>query len=103
MFQFCLLIEGESYLPILLQRLESNLVLNHICERISQSYPEAPILPVHDCIYTTQRYAESVQVIMRDTLNELTGYMPGIKMEKSSAKDTLQALKNTAKEDLNLS
>jgi len=92
-------IEGENYLPILLQRMESFFLLEKVCAKIAQELPDAPIIPVHDSIYTAEEFAEPVKKIMEEVLEELTGIKPGIKLENSSSKETLRELLTTVKAD----
>jgi hypothetical protein len=73
--------ERVNLLPIMLQRIESMLVLEHVCRVISEELPDAPLLPVHDCIYTTPPYADLVKNIMERELTAEVGVKPGIKVE----------------------
>jgi len=90
----------ENYLPILLQRLESKFILEHICKKISEEYPDAPLLPVHDCINTTQEYADVVKGIMIRELKQQTGIEPGVKLEEYNKARTLEELSSLAKRDM---
>ena len=90
----------ENYLPILLQRLESMYVLERVCKKISEEYPDAPLLPVHDCIHTTPEYADVVKGIMIRELKQITGIEPGVKLEEYNEERTLQGLSLLAKRDM---
>jgi hypothetical protein len=92
-------VPGDAHLPILLQRLESRLMLDFVCKRISEVHPDAPIIPVHDCIFTTEKFADSVRSIMIETMTKLTGFAPGIKKEIQDDTEILESLKETAKEN----
>jgi len=80
--------------------LESNIVLEHICKTISNLLPDAPLLPVHDCIYTTPEYADRVKDIMSAQLEKITDIEPGLKLEVSDKEKTLSELGLLAKEDM---
>lgn len=92
-------LKGDNFLPILLQRLESNLMLHQVCSMIAIELPDAPIIPVHDCILTTPEYATQVKKIMEKVLSAFVGIMPGITIEKYDSVATLSSLRNTAEED----
>jgi hypothetical protein len=89
-----------NILPILLQRVESRIILEEICEVISQELPDAPLLPVHDCIQTTEEYVEEVFLIMERELKRIVGITPGIKIKKCSQQQTLNELSKLADEDM---
>ncbi|RZA02866.1 MAG: hypothetical protein EOP47_05170 [Sphingobacteriaceae bacterium] len=89
----------ENFLPILMQRYESRLMLDLVCKNISEQLPDAPIIPVHDSILTTQEYVDRVKKIMFDTICDVTGNKPGIKIDNTSASDVYDALLKTAQDD----
>jgi hypothetical protein len=72
---------GLNFLPITLQRIESYLMLEKVCKQISKILPDAPIIPVHDCIMTTEKYAKQVADITKNVLQNETGLIPGITEE----------------------
>lgn len=89
-----------GFLPILMQRMESYLVLNKVCSRIAKKYPEAPIIPIHDSVLTTQEYVDQVKHIMESTLLKETGLKPGIRVETSlSIEDAIDSLEDLVEED----
>jgi hypothetical protein len=71
-----------NYLPILLQRLESRLILHQVTKVISKKLPSAPLFTVHDCVLTTNEYSEKVQSILEKELEAATGIKPGLTIEK---------------------
>lgn len=89
----------KSYLPILLQRLESKLMLEIVGKKVSEVLPEAPILTIHDSFLTTKKYAEQVKILMIDTFLQHTGIAPGIKMERYNRSKTIKWVKQTAIDD----
>jgi hypothetical protein len=88
-----------NLLPILLQRIESMIMLEHVCRVISEELPAAPLLPVHDCIHTTPHYAEQVRAIMEREMTAVVGVKPGIKVEHYNKQEMLDGLEKLAQED----
>ena len=89
-----------NILPILLQRVESKLLLEEVCEVISRELPDAPLLPVHDCIHTTEEYVDAVTFILKRELTRIVGVVPGIKIEKYNHQQTLNELSKLADDDM---
>ena len=88
-----------NLLPILLQRVESMIMLEYVCNAISEELPDAPLLPVHDCIHTTPPYAEKVRAIMERVLTAEVGVKPGIKVEYYNKQEIMDGLELLAQED----
>jgi hypothetical protein len=65
-----------TYLPIILQRLESFLVLDVICKEINRLYPHIPFFTIHDNIITTKGNEALVKAIMQEQIAKWTGYTP---------------------------
>lgn len=79
---FSLIKSGDyKLLPALLQRIESKLVLDIICKRISKEKPDLPIFTIHDSIVTVEGYEFYTKDIMTETLAEFVGYLPNLKIE----------------------
>ncbi len=72
---------GGKELSYVLQRSESYLLLNHVSRQFNQLYPEAPIFTIHDGLYTSQEYIEPLEDLIKSTGLELTGKLPGVKLE----------------------
>jgi len=72
---------GSKRFSYLLQRTESYLVLEKVCKEFHNRYPEAPIFTIHDSVLTTPEYSDDLYELMYDTLNSITGIVPGLKME----------------------
>jgi hypothetical protein len=68
----------HSYFPIMLQRLESFLVLNVICKEISRSHPHIPLFTIHDNIITTKGNEGLVKAVMEQQIAKWTGYTPKV-------------------------
>ena len=75
---------GLNFLPITLQRIESYLILEKVCKQVSKILPDAPIIPVHDCIMTTEKYAKQVADITKKVLQNETGLTPGVTEEPNN-------------------
>ena len=54
----------NNYLPIILQRIESYLVIDVVCKTLSKQHPEIPIFTIHDNIITTKGNEAVVKDIM---------------------------------------
>jgi hypothetical protein len=78
------LVKSSDYtnLPNILQRIESYLVIDVICKKISQLHPEIPLFTIHDSIITTQGNESIVEAIMRQEIEGLIGYKPMLSVEE---------------------
>lgn len=76
-------IKGYGYrnLSILLQRIESFLLLDKICHRISQERPDIPLFTIHDNVVTTLGNEEYVKSVMRGELERIMGAAPQLSVE----------------------
>lgn len=75
----------KTVLPRLLQSIESYLIVDVICKRISQELPNAPIFTIHDSITTTEEYIEDVRKIMEVEFEKKIGKAPMINYEEWDA------------------
>ncbi|AFR36033.1 hypothetical protein B739_1435 [Riemerella anatipestifer RA-CH-1] len=76
---------GKKYhnaLSLCLQRLESKLVIDKSCRKISQKYPFAPIYTIHDSIVTTERHVGFIKSELYNVLKESIGTTPSLKIER---------------------
>lgn len=69
-------------LPILLQRLESYLMIDVICKRISKMDPTIPMFTIHDNIITTEQHADVVKKVMEEELERHVRYKSTLSVEK---------------------
>lgn len=76
-------IKQGSYknLAILLQRIESCLLLEKACCRIAKERPFLPIFTIHDSIITTVGNESYVQSVMKEELKRGIGYAPAFSVE----------------------
>ena len=65
-----------NYLPIILQRIESFLIHDIICKRISVEHPEIPLFTIHDNIITTKGNEGIVRNIMSIEIEKWIGHEP---------------------------
>jgi hypothetical protein len=64
----------------LLQREESEIIIDTICEHLRIHHPEVPITPIHDSILTTENFVPLVKRVMEEEY-ERRGLHPVIKLE----------------------
>lgn len=79
------LFKSKEYntLSILLQQIESNVILRHVCPAIAQKYAEIPLFTVHDSIVTTEGNEELIRPIIEQEIRRVTGgFTPMLKLEK---------------------
>ncbi|MFC7669028.1 hypothetical protein ACFQT0_17970 [Hymenobacter humi] len=79
-------------LPVLLQRLESRILLHRVTKTMNEKVPGAVLLAVHDCVLTTPDFAPEIEEVMQDEFTRITGLAPGIKAEVKSAGDELDGV-----------
>ena len=85
--------KGKSYtrLPILLQRLESMLVLDRICKEFWKRYRK-PVYTIHDGIVTTLPYLGKLREIAKSIITKAIGEVPNLISEEwapSHLQDTI--------------
>lgn len=73
--------QHNSY-SILLQRLESELILDKVCKRINNAFPNIPIFTIHDSIVTTKEYVGIVQDFIKKVIRQNVGAAPVLKVEE---------------------
>lgn len=77
----------KSILPLLLQSIESKLILEKVARRISRENPLLPIFTIHDSITTTVGNEEYVKMIMLEEINKMIGVVPTVKEEYWSSEN----------------
>lgn len=73
---------NHGALAICLQRLESELVLDRACLRISEERPDVPIFTLHDSIITTEENVGYVENVLENVLTSFMGVPPKFKIER---------------------
>jgi hypothetical protein len=71
----------KTLLPILLQNIESKLVLKRIVKRITIERPDLPIFTIHDSIATTVGNEEYIEQVMREETIKAIGISPTFSVE----------------------
>ena len=74
---------GKQRFSYLLQRAESYLLLNVICREFNEQNPTAPLLTIHDGVFTTLKHVQKLKGLILKRLNELTGVLAGCKVKYS--------------------
>ena len=74
---------GKKEFAYIMQRTESYLMLNNVCREFNEKFDDAPIFTIHDALYTTNEYITDLQEITSNTLQSITGKIPGITHTKS--------------------
>lgn len=59
------------FLPCLLQKVESHVVVNTICRRLMVEHPDVPVWTIHDSLLTTPPYRAVVEDMMREEFGRL--------------------------------
>ncbi|MFC0343739.1 hypothetical protein [Epilithonimonas hispanica] len=67
---------------IMLQRLESELVLEKTCKIINRLNPNIPLFTIHDSIATTEEHTAFVQDILTKVFAKYIGVSPKLKLER---------------------
>jgi hypothetical protein len=74
---------GKQRFSYLLQRAESYLLLNVICREFNEQNQSAPLITIHDGVFTTSKYVHKLNGFVLRRLNELTGVIAGCKTKTS--------------------
>ena len=74
---------GKQRFSYLLQRAESYLLLNVICREFNEQNPTAPLITIHDGVFTTSKHVQKLKGLVLKRLNELTGTLAGCKVKSS--------------------
>lgn len=78
---------GKRNFSLLLQRVESYLILDCVVPEFNRRCPKAPIFTIHDCVITTERHKLELTKVMFEVLCEKTGIKPGLSIEKLNSSD----------------
>lgn len=73
-----------SSLAILLQALESEIILRRIVRRVKLEMPNAPVFTIHDSLLTTKEFVTPVRVIMYDEFQIAIGARPQLEVVEYS-------------------
>ncbi|MEO7049278.1 MAG: hypothetical protein ABI091_28500 [Ferruginibacter sp.] len=73
-------------LALLLQAIESEILLNRVCKRIYSNH-HIPFFTIHDCILTTAKYKLQVKDIMEEEFEKAISVKPRIEEESYAVED----------------
>lgn len=65
----------------LLQRTEAYVMIDRVSKEFLELYPEAPLITLHDGLFTTEEYIDRLEAFTKETVKHVTGKKPGIKKE----------------------
>ncbi|SNS06360.1 hypothetical protein SAMN06295967_102326 [Belliella buryatensis] len=91
---------SKNFLALLLQQLESVLIIDKITIHIAYKFPEAPLFTIHDAILTTPEFAALVKEEFKESFTTITGLKSQVKeslLDGASLNDTLE---ESAKKEL---
>ena len=80
---------GKRNFSLLLQRVESYLILDCVVPEFHRRCPASPIFTIHDCIITSEKYSLELTKVMFEVLYEKTGIKPGLSVEKLDPSDPI--------------
>lgn len=82
------LLKSRSYkdFSVLLQKIESTILLGHVCKEIFNTDSNIPMYTIHDGILTTKENADQVEGIIRSTYKNLMGVEPELSKEVMTPK-----------------
>ena len=66
---------------ILLQRIESHMILNMITKKFHQTFTNAPLFTIHDCVVTDLEHKEQLAEIINSELTRVIGAPPKVKFD----------------------
>jgi len=69
-------------LPIILQRIESYLLLDQVAKTASNSLGAIPMFTIHDSILTLESHANSVKEIIIEQIKKFTGHKPKVELKE---------------------
>jgi hypothetical protein len=77
---------------ILLQRTESYIFLKRVLQELNTDYPDIPIFTIHDSVYTTEEFGESIRNEVKYRIENITNKPVGINFSVKSS--NIEDLKN---------
>lgn len=74
---------GKKNFALELQKFESDLLIDKVCRKFNEVFPQVPLFSIHDCFYTTPEYVDDLSRIIRTEVFNETGKYPGMSFETS--------------------
>lgn len=74
-FRVCEKVKASGFeeLARLMQRLESFVIIENVCQRLMDQHPAIPIITVHDALFTTEQHVPRVRDVIRETFLDVLG------------------------------
>jgi hypothetical protein len=76
--------KDHAHLARMMQTYESSLMINRVCRRLMDEYPDIPVITLHDSILTTAAHVETVQRMIQAEFADV-GLSPKLKVERPAA------------------
>jgi hypothetical protein len=67
-------------LPLILQEIEANFILDEVCGELTDQYRDVPIYTLHDSVMTTYDHKDVVERVIKETGKNYFGVEPKIKI-----------------------
>lgn len=74
--------KNHRALSHILQRIESEIMIQRVCQRISKEQPKLPIFTIHDSIVTTDGNQDYVSKVIKEEAYKLTGLKVSLGIER---------------------
>ena len=72
----------HARLPLLLQAIEAEILLNRVRRRVEKECPGMPLIPLHDGLFTIEIFEEDLRRIMQEELLTAIGRYPTLRREE---------------------
>lgn len=72
---------GKNNLPIILQMIESEVIIRRVAKRFNSEYPEVPIFSIHDSLVTLNSHKELVYQRLKQEFHTAIGVQPTLQYE----------------------
>jgi len=89
----------KDVFPTILQAVEANAVLDKACKAINERYPSLPFVTIHDSVVCDYEYVDRVEQILKDTLHQIIGVVPGLKRELLDKETVVREIQKTVDDD----
>src|SRR5690606_1550901 len=73
--------DQSNALAMLLQKIESNVIMDHVVPRIEREFPELPVWTIHDSIKTVRGEEENIARMIREEAAGVIGIAPTVAFE----------------------
>ncbi len=83
------LLKSKDYrdCPVLLQKIEANIILKRICKSINEKNPAIPLFTIHDSILTTEEHLDTIKSTIHKVYQDLLGDAPKLACKALDPKD----------------